>query len=401
MDVSLPYGTQSECGFIIQDAQTVNLPPQLTIAGTTATTPLVEIVNNSLNNPTEFPALSDTIFPGDTLAIAVEADLPKCGELLHALLSYLRTNTVLSANDITIIYGGNTNQFKSLALPEKLANIFDNDLKYEVHLPEESEKQAFLATAKNGEPIRFNKTLVDVDIVIPLSVQLPNTLSDHTGFYHCLYPTFADHAAQSQTNKDSTENETQPSQDALTTAAMLGVQFIIKVTPGIGDEIVNFSAGEIKTLASQLDSDEQLYPEWNAAQLTVGTISGHTSCNSWETIARALNTLADVTLESGTIVLCTEMADEMPSILNALRAPDSLEDIEYHLEQQSSPHLQIARTLFEVRDLFHICLLSNHDPAEVESLGIAPIEDVTQIQKLVDASPSINCVIDAHRITFR
>ena len=401
MDVSLPYGTQSECGFIIQDTQTVNLPPQLTIAGTTATTPLVEIVNNSLNNPTEFPALSDTIFPGDTLAIAVEADLPKCGELLHALLSYLRTNTVLSANDITIIYGGNTNQFKSLALPEKLANIFDNDLKYEVHLPEESEKQAFLATAKNGEPIRFNKTLVDVDIVIPLSVQLPNTLSDHTGFYHCLYPTFADHAAQSQTNKDSTENETQPSQDALTTAAMLGVQFIIKVTPGIGDEIVNFSAGEIKTLASQLDSDEQLYPEWNAAQLTVGTISGHTSCNSWETIARALNTLADVTLESGTIVLCTEMADEMPSILNALRAPDSLEDIEYHLEQQSSPHLQIARTLFELRDLFHICLLSNHDPAEVESLGIAPIEDVTQIQKLVDASPSINCVIDAHRITFR
>jgi len=401
MDVSLPYGTQSECGFIIQDAQTVNLPPQLTIAGTTATTPLVEIVNNSLNNPTEFPALSDTIFPGDTLAIAVEADLAKCGELLHALLSYLRTNTVLSANDITIIYGGNTNQFKSLALPEKLANIFDNDLKYEVHLPEESEKQAFLATAKNGEPIRFNKTLVDVDIVIPLSVQLPNTLSDHTGFYHCLYPTFADHAAQSQTNKDSTENETQPSQDALTTAAMLGVQFIIKVTPGIGDEIVNFSAGEIKTLASQLDSDEQLYPEWNAAQLTVGTISGHTSCNSWETIARALNTLADVTLESGTIVLCTEMADEMPSILNALRAPDSLEDIEYHLEQQSSPHLQIARTLFELRDLFHICLLSNHDPAEVESLGIAPIEDVTQIQKLVDASPSINCVIDAHRITFR
>jgi nickel-dependent lactate racemase len=401
MDVSLPYGTQSECGFIIQDAQTVNLPPQLTIAGTTATTPLVEIVNNSLNNPTEFPALSDTIFPGDTLAIAVEADLPKCGELLHALLSYLRTNTVLSANDITIIYGGNTNQFKSLALPEKLANIFDNDLKYEVHLPEESEKQAFLATAKNGEPIRFNKTLVDVDIVIPLSVQLPNTLSDHTGFYHCLYPTFADHAAQSQTNKDSTENETQPSQDALTTAAMLGVQFIIKVTPGIGDEIVNFSAGEIKTLASQLDSDEQLYPEWNAAQLTVGTISGHTSCNSWETIARALNALADVTLESGTIVLCTEMADEMPSILNALRAPDSLEDIEYHLEQQSSPHLQIARTLFELRDLFHICLLSNHDPAEVESLGIAPIEDVTQIQKLVDASPSINCVIDAHRITFR
>ena len=401
MDVSLPYGTQSECGFIIQDAQTVNLPPQLTIAGTTATTPLVEIVNNSLNNPTEFPALSDTIFPGDTLAIAVEADLPKCGELLHALLSYLRTNTVLSANDITIIYGGNTNQFKSLALPEKLANIFDNDLKFEVHLPEESEKQAFLATAKSGEPIRFNKTLVDVDIVIPLSVQLPNTLSDHTGFYHCLYPTFADHAAQSQTNKDSTENETQPSQDALTTAAMLGVQFIIKVTPGIGDEIVNFSAGEIKSLASQLDSDEQLYPEWNAAQLTVGTISGHTSCNSWETIARALNTLADVTLESGTIVLCTEMADEMPSILNALRAPDSLEDIEYHLEQQSSPHLQIARTLFELRDLFHICLLSNHDPAEVESLGIAPIEDVVQIQKLVDASPSINCVIDAHRITFR
>ena len=401
MDIALPYGTQSECGFIIHNSQAVNLPPQLTISVTTATTPLVEIVNNSLNNPTKFPALSDTIFPGDTLAIAVEADLPKSGELLHALLSYLHTNTVLSANDITIIYRGNTNQFKSLALPEKLANIFDNDLKFEVHLPEESEKQAFLATAKNGEPIRFNKTLVDVDIVIPLSVQLPNTLSDHTGFYHCLYPTFADHAAQSQTNKDSTENETQPSQDALTTAAMLGVQFIIKVTPGIGDEIVNFSAGEIKSLASQLDSDEQLYPEWNAAQLTVGTISGHTSCNSWETIARALNTLADVTLESGTIVLCTEMADEMPSILNALRAPDSLEDIEYHLEQQSSPHLQIARTLFELRDLFHICLLSNHDPAEVESLGIAPIEDVVQIQKLVDASPSINCVIDAHRITFR
>ena len=83
MDVSLPYGTQSECGLIIQDAQSVNLPPQLTINDTTATTPLVEIVNKSLNNPTEFPALSDTIFPGDTLASAVEADLPKCGGRSH------------------------------------------------------------------------------------------------------------------------------------------------------------------------------------------------------------------------------------------------------------------------------------------------------------------------------
>ncbi len=401
MDVSLPYGTQSKCGFVIQATQSVNLPPQLTIKDTATASPLVEVANNGLNNPTEFPALSDTIFPGDTLAIAVEPDLPKCGELLHALLSYLRTNTALSANDITIVYGGNTNQFKSLTLPDKLAGIFDNDLKFEVHLPEESEKQAFLATAENGEPIRFNKSLVDADIVIPLSVQLPNTLSDHIGFYHCLYPTFADRAAQSQASKDPTGNETQPSQDAITAAEMLGVQFIIKVTPGVGDEIANFAAGEIKTLASQLDSGKQRYPEWDAAELTVGTISGHTSCNSWETIARALNTLADVTLESGTIVLCTEMAEQMPSILNALRAPDSLEDIEYHLEQQSSPHLQIARVLFQLRDLFHICLLSNHDPAEVESLGIAPIEDVTQIQKLVDASSSVNCVIDAHRITFR
>ena len=401
MDVSLPYGTQSECGFIIQAEQVVNLPPQLTTDDTTTTQSLVELVNDGLDNPTKFPALSDTIFPGDTLAIAVEPDLPKCAELLHALLSYLRTNTLISANDITIVYGGNTNRFKSLTLPEQLTGIFDNDLKFEVHLPNDREKQAFLATAENGEPIRFNKTLVDADIVIPLSVQLPDTLSDHIGFYHCLYPTFADHAAQAQTCKDSVENETPLSQDAITAAEMLGIQFIIKVTPGIGDKIASFSAGEIKALASQLDTNKQRYPEWDAARLTVGTISGHTSCNSWETISRALNTLADVTLESGTIVLCTEMAEEMPSILNALRAPDSLEDIEYHLEQQASPHLQIARTLLQLRDLFHICLLSNHDAAEVESLGIAPIENVAQIQKLVDASVSVNCIIDAHRITFR
>ena len=114
MDVTLPYGTQSECGFIIQTAQAVNLPPQLAIEDTTTTTPLVEVATNRLNNPTEFPALCDTIFAGDTLAIAVEPDLPKCGELLHALLSYLRTNTLLAAADITIVYGGNTNQFKSL-----------------------------------------------------------------------------------------------------------------------------------------------------------------------------------------------------------------------------------------------------------------------------------------------
>ncbi|MBT5123077.1 MAG: hypothetical protein HOM32_00585, partial [Planctomycetaceae bacterium] len=103
MDVSLPYGTQSECGFIIQATQTVNLPPHLTIDDTTTTGTLVEVTNNGLNNPTQFPALRDTIFTGDTLAIAVEADLPKCGELLHALLSYLRTNTLLSASDITIV----------------------------------------------------------------------------------------------------------------------------------------------------------------------------------------------------------------------------------------------------------------------------------------------------------
>ncbi|MBC8437525.1 MAG: hypothetical protein H8D86_01575, partial [Planctomycetes bacterium] len=221
MNVSLPYGKQGKCGFIIQATQAVNLPPQLAIENTTGNSPLVEVATDRLNNPIQFPALCDTIFTGDTLAIAVEPDLPKCGELLHALLSYLRTNTRIAAADITIVYGGNTNQFKSLALPDQLAGIFDSDVKFEVHLPEESEKQAFLATAENGEPIRFNKTLVDADIVIPLSVQLPNTLSGHIGFYHCLYPTFADQAAQSQTSKDLTANETQTSQDAITTAEML------------------------------------------------------------------------------------------------------------------------------------------------------------------------------------
>ena len=158
MDVSLPYGTQSECGFIIQASQAVNLPPQLAIEDTTNTAPLVEVATNRLNNPTEFPALCDTIFPGDTLAIAVEPDLPKCGELLHALLSYLRTNTLLAANDITIVYGGNTNQFKSLTLPDQLAGIFESDLKFEVHLPEEYSDTPGVSVDAEVLPIPFTES---------------------------------------------------------------------------------------------------------------------------------------------------------------------------------------------------------------------------------------------------
>ena len=396
MDVSLAYGNHKHCILNLRDSQHINIPAD---PDTWVSVAIDDAIHKVLNSPIEFPALRDIIFAGDSVAIAVEPDIPQCGDILFGLLTYIRENTGLSAGDITIVYGGSDWQFNALQLPSRLNHIFDTEIQFEIHDANQSEQLAFLATATDSEPLRFNKTLVDADVVLPLSIHLPSTLTYHLGFYHCLFPTFADQQTQIRISKQSS---TATDQDAIAAASMLGTQFMMKVTPGFGDQIVNFSAGEIRALDAQLATTNtaQHYPAWNPAELSIGTLSGHTSGHNWDAISRGLETLADVTQEGGMLILCTEVTEDVPPILSWLKSTDRDDEIESQLHQAMDPDTQIAQTILRLREAFRICLLSQLDGEVIESLGMAPIQSTQQIQKLADGCESINCIIDAHRVTF-
>ena len=214
--------------------------------------PLNEVVHASLDQSTHFPAFREIVFPEDTLAIAIGEGIPRIAEIVASVINYIQTYTEIAIEDITIVFPNETTASIESQLKELLDEFVFSTLTFEVHNPAISEELAYLTATQEGDPIRINKTLVDSDVVLPICSNMPEPLFGYAGFFHDLFPLYTETETilRFRANLDMESLK----RDSAEAANMLGVQYILKVTPANGEAIHNITAGDIFTLQNSVPS---------------------------------------------------------------------------------------------------------------------------------------------------
>lgn len=360
--------------------------------------PLREVVHASLDQSTHFPAFREIVFPEDTLAIAIGEGIPQIAEIVASVIDYIQTYTEVAIEDITIVFPNELTASVESQLKELLDEFVFSTLTFEVHNPAISEELAYLTATQEGDPIRINKTLVDSDVVLPICLNLPETLFGYAGFFHDLFPLYTETETILRF-RSSLDLETLK-RDSTEAANMLGVQYLLKVTPANGEAIHNITAGDIFTLQNSAPSIAS--GNWSHAMsesdLTIGSISGAQHQQTWDNLARALATLAKATSAGGAMVICSELTGPLPAPIKLLSSNDAQQQLAEQLKQQPDADIQAAQEILQLRSDYHIYLLSELAGEDVESIGLAHIESPTQINNLIAAAQKVNCVADAHRV---
>jgi nickel-dependent lactate racemase len=386
----LRYGERQEIEFNVPDDR---LLANWTDARGEPLDDLVAAVSAAVSDPLEFPPLAQATAPGDRIAIAVGESVPQADAVVAGVVHELLEGYA-EANDIAIVHpAGMRPPVEMLSDEEREA------ITIVAHRPDDREELAYLAAADDGEPIYFNRTMADADIVVPIGAFRAAETLTYYGVHGCLFPTFADEETQRrfrvyENNSDESKRRSRQA-EAEQAAWVLGILFTVQVIPGRHNGILNVLSGH--SVAVEREGEELVAAAWGfetsqRARLVVASVEGGAEEQTWENFARALHAARRVADDDAAIVLCTELAQPPGIALQQLQGWDMAggED-EQDLNTCSEPDGISAALLASLADHATVFLLSRLDEDLVEALGMGYVQDSDAVQRLI--SQFENCIL--------
>ncbi len=355
------------------------------------------LLEHALADPIDHPALSDSIFPGDRVAILVQNGLPAALETLQSLVRVLEKTNIETENVLVVVPQSMAKTFELTELKaadpdtktpvvwRMRSDLSESPLQFETHAADNEDCASYLAANEEGRPVYVNRSLCDSDVVLPLSCMSPMRKQSD-----CLYPEFStDETRDRYRKKEDTLN--QRVAEAELANDSLGLFFSIELIcrPGeIVDDIVcgsriqarqiaNKRLGELWQLDSQDDSD-----------VVVTTVESVGESTSWENIVRAVR-IAAVMVEDGPIVVWSELSQKPTSKIKKACAaqfegsiPDSLPD-----------NLQHFASILCERPVYLKSRLSQN---VTEELGLGHIESIESAQRILGSFSNPFLIRDGH-----
>jgi nickel-dependent lactate racemase len=354
----------------------------------------------SLADPLEFPTLDRATVPGDLVALALEDDLPQAAELVAGIVAQLQVagippeRIVIAQTKSAVESSGlDPRALLSAEIREQIVRI--------VHDPTVREELAFLAANKAGEAVYLNRSLCDADMVIPVGCIRRGFWNSRTSAFSGLYPAFSDLAAQKQMRQlmrvaeEERKTPTRILKDEV--GWLLGSLMTVQVVPGGNGSILHVLSGEVHAVMKR---GHKLYKEaWiqtvpGAADLVIAAISGDVRQQSWENVARALTAARQVASGTGCIVMCTELTTlpgEAVRGLAEVADPAEARELLVGCDLADAAIAEEVALTLEQGSLF---LLSDLQSEFVESLGLVPLADEAQVQRLAERFNS--CLLLGH-----
>ncbi len=147
----------------------------------------------SLEHPHNFPPIRQAIVPGDRVVIAVGMHVLSYAELIAGILDYLISIDV-EPNQICILRT-EQDEAREIDFLAKWESTNKDQIEIATHHPTIRDQMAYLAADPEGEPIYFNRQLIDADFIIPL-LCAETERADQSESHGLLYPTFTDEKSQ-------------------------------------------------------------------------------------------------------------------------------------------------------------------------------------------------------------
>jgi nickel-dependent lactate racemase len=349
-------------------------------------TPVVDFelaVQEALASPIDFVPLSQSVFPGDTVAIAVGPEVPRINEVVIALLKCFE-DTQASMADITVVvpYDGET----AGQLKEAIASDFSS-VGFQVHDAHDDEALAYLAASAVGDPIMVNRTLCDADVVIPITTVRHDGMLGYNGGFDGLIPEFSDAATQQRfCELISATDETGGMQrrgDVRETAWLLGIQLSVRVVPDSIGGVASILAG----MGGQLDvaAEEELKQACSVspeqAPLVIASVGGNAGAGYWRSLANAAHAASQFVQANGVVVLLSDLNESVGTATRFLADLDD-ESAGRRVMESQQPDQIIAMELLRLRGICRIYFCCGGRQDELEEIGVGFAANISEIENL-------------------
>ncbi|MBR0193522.1 MAG: DUF2088 domain-containing protein [Thermoguttaceae bacterium] len=415
MKIEFPYGRDSFLDLDLPDESVLYSHAQDAVENI----PLSDLptaVTQALENPLNVPPLRECLMSDDHLVIPVAPMVPHIGTILQTVLEHVfsaspehqpRHATILQTK-----IDEETGVIRSAleALPFRLQKL----ITLTTHRPDKKEEMAFLGVSETNETLVIHRELFDAEFVLPIGFFLPKGTPGHAGIHTAVYPTFSDRETHRRfkdfgpvLHAENHKLQHELEEETAEATRQLGVLSMLQVVPGLptpgSSGIARILAGDYRDVESDGYS---LYREiWTnlsnqRPQVVLASVTGVES-TSWHWAMRALECASKlVDPDEGAIVLCSDLAGELPPEVEIYRQVQDLERTKKMIHREELPDDAQMLAGLRVLNDFRVFFVSDLDPELLEDVGIIPLEGAAGVERLVQYSGSVTLLPDVHRMIF-
>ncbi len=355
-------------------------------------------VATALEHPVEFPPLSRAVVPGDRVAIALDVDTPGDAEIVAALWGVL-SNAGIEAEDLMVVQPVSPLNGHAPDPRRGLPTDVREAAPWIRHDPEDRDRHSYLANAASGERVYLAREIVEADVVLSVGTVGYDSLIGYRGTNSVLYPALSNTEAAARARGRGHEELDPDDQRPLRQLAdeigwLLGSMFTVQVVPAAGDGASHVVAGACEPTFGL--AKHYLNQHWRIElderpDAVVAAVDADAGGHGWRQVAAAAAAARNLVASGGKIVLLSEIDEPFGEGLNLVARCESPGDALRPLRELAPDDFVAATQLARAASWADVYLLSRHDPAAVEDLGIVPLEGPEEVDRVLAAVDS--CVL--------
>ncbi len=401
--ISLTFGRRGACQ--------IQIPADNLKCQFHAPTPVKSIsedLAHGLESPLNYPSLRQAVVPGDQIVLVVDRQTPQAESLILGVWTKLEASGV-SAEDVTILVPAALTPSGNPDLRRLLPAEVREKVALKTHDPTDEKSLGYLATTTGGERIYLNQDLLNADLPILIGGVGFDPVLGFRGGGSAIYPGLSSvdaiRKSIGQGHEELAPDDSRPLRQMIDEVTwMLGLQYAVQVVPAVGDGVSEIVVGQVdaafQKACLQLTETWTL-PKMARSDMVIVAIDQDAQGHSWFQLGAALDVARQLVSREGRIVALTELRSDLTpgiQLLREVRSPrDALKPLRDAQPIDMTPAAQIAKAL----DWAGVSLLSNLPGDLVEELGMLPLDQTEELQRLVESEDSIAVVQSGQHVFVR
>ncbi len=370
-----------------------------------AVNPLGEKLALALETPHEYPSLKHAVVAGDRVTLVVDRQTPQAEAIILGLWTLLAACGV-QAPDVTILVPASLIPGVNPDLRRLLPAEVREQVVLKIHDPTDESSTSYLATTAGNERIYLHKDLLDSDLPILVGGVGFDSVLGFRGGGSALYPGLstveAIRKSVGQGHEELGPDDSRPLRQMMDEVAwLLGLQFAIQVVPSVGDGVSAIIAGHVDAAyqkARALLTETWTHSLTTRAGMVIVAVDHDAHGHSWSQLGAALDVARKLVSREGRIVALTDLRSDLTPGIQLLREVRSPRDALKPLRETQPLDMTAASQIAKALDWAGVSLLSGLPGDLVEELGMLPLDETEELQRLVESEDSITVVQSAQHV---
>ena len=361
-----------------------------------------EQCRRAMAEPLGFPELVQCVVPGDNVVIAVDPETPFVAEIVAAVWEQLQS-VPEGGVSLALLLPEDSNGQAWSWFRELLPIHIQQQITVAVHNPADQTQISYIASSANGDRIYLNRLLSDADMIVTVGMIAFDSLLGYRGTSSCLYPAFSDlatvNASRAQGHPELTPEQQRPYRELVDEVGwLLGTQFTVQVIPGSAEAPAAILAGlpdDVMNHGRELVNQIWRYSADESADGVVLSIPGGAAFG-WRQLGLALEHATNLVSQGGRIIVVADLCIPEGPAATMMRRSQEPEDLLKPLRREPTHDSVEITQLIQALRRARVYLLSSLNPDVVEELGMIPVADVAELQRLVASIKKCRIVPNAN-----